>query len=70
MHSYYAENKEKFKKSLSQFMQLVKPELEKAGRHYLLSEQNDGQEIGVQSGLGHFCFSAHYAFRRSRTQER
>ena len=31
MHSYYTENKEKFKKSLSQFMQLVKPELEKAG---------------------------------------
>ena len=31
MHSYYAENKEKLKKSLSQFMQLIKPELEKAG---------------------------------------
>ena len=31
MHSYYTENKEKFKKSLSQFMRLVKPELEKAG---------------------------------------
>ena len=31
MHSYYAENKEKLKKSLSQFMQLVKPELENAG---------------------------------------
>ena len=31
MHSYYAENKEKLKKGLSQFMQLVKPELEKAG---------------------------------------
>lgn len=32
MHSYYAENKEKLKRSLSQFMQLVKPELEKAGK--------------------------------------
>ena len=31
MHSYYAENKEKLKKGLSQFMQLVRPELEKAG---------------------------------------
>ena len=31
MHSYYAENKEKLKKGLSRFMQLVKPELEKAG---------------------------------------
>lgn len=31
MHSYYSENKEKLKKSLNQFMQLVKPELEKAG---------------------------------------
>lgn len=31
MHSYYAENKEKLKKGLSQFMQLVKPELERAG---------------------------------------
>ena len=31
MHSYYAENKEKLKKGLSRFMQLVKLELEKAG---------------------------------------
>ena len=31
MHSYYSENKEKLKKSLNQFMQLVKSELEKAG---------------------------------------
>ena len=31
MHSYYAENKEKLKKGLSRFMQLVKPELEKTG---------------------------------------
>ena len=31
MHSYYAENKEKLKKALSRFMQLVKLELEKAG---------------------------------------
>ena len=31
MHSYYVENKEKLKKSLSQFMQWIKPELEKAG---------------------------------------
>jgi len=31
MHSYYAENKEKFKKGLNQFMKLVKPELEKTG---------------------------------------
>ena len=31
MHSYYSENKEKLKKSLNQFMQLVKPELEEAG---------------------------------------
>ena len=31
MHSYYAENKEKLQKSLGQFMQWVKPELEKAG---------------------------------------
>ena len=31
MHSYYAENKEKLKKGLSRFMQLVSPELEKAG---------------------------------------
>ena len=31
MHSYYAENKEKLKKGLSQFMQLIKPELERAG---------------------------------------
>ena len=31
MHSYYAENKEKLKKGLSRFMQLVRPELEKAG---------------------------------------
>ena len=41
MHSYYAENKEKLKKGLSRFMQLVKPELEKAGSkpyHALLAE--------------------------------
>ncbi len=31
MHSYYAENKEKLKKGLGRFMQLVKPELEKTG---------------------------------------
>ena len=31
MHSYYAENKEKLKKALSQFMQLARPELERAG---------------------------------------
>ena len=31
MHSYYAENKEKLQKNLGQFMQLVRPELEKAG---------------------------------------
>ena len=31
MHSYYAKNKEKLQNSLSQFMQLIKPELEKAG---------------------------------------
>ena len=31
MHSCYAENKEKLKKGLRQFMQLVKRELEKAG---------------------------------------
>ena len=31
MHSCYAENKEKLKKGLSRFMQLVRPEPEKAG---------------------------------------
>ena len=31
MHSYYAENREKLRKGLNRFMQLVKPELERAG---------------------------------------
>ena len=56
MHSYYAENNEKLKKSLSRFMQLVKPELEKAGSkpyHALLAEIWDYYEKNL---LEHFPY--------------